>query len=202
MAGLPKKYFKMFPGNLKRAWAKYKADKGGGSSTPATTHKKKKKSGGHSGHHHKGGNMAKKKSAGGQFGGSPVKVLMFAGLAAGGGVATSYAVNKTPKVKDLSAGMKSGLQIAAGLAGMFFLKNKWLKGLSAGAVVAGTMGGVKAVLKVDPLAGPGGPKLPPGEMNRLTNGRMGVPANVRMGVPANVTMRGARSSGWGSQGWG
>jgi len=135
----------------------------------------------------------------------PGKVLMMAGTAAAGGVATSFALNKTPKVKDLSAGMKSGLQIAAGLAGLWFLKPKWAKGLSAGSVIAGVMGGAKAVLKLEPLAGPGAgtPTLSADAMRRLTNGRMGVPAgNVRMGTPANVRMKGSSSSGWGSGGWG
>jgi len=199
MAGLPKKYFKMFPGNLKRAWAKFKSDRGGSSGSAAPAKKKAKKSGGHSGTTNKGGKMAKSKAKA-AFGSKPVQLVIFAGQAAAGGVATSFALNKTPKVKDISAGMKAGAQVALGLAGLFFLKPRWTKGFSAGSVIAGVFGGTKALLKLDPLAGPGA--LPRSEMNRLTNGRMGIPAEVRMGIPAKVRMGNSGGSGWGRGGWG
>lgn len=135
----------------------------------------------------------------------PGKVIMAAGVAAAGGIATSYALNHIPKVKDMSQTVKSGAQVAAGIAAILFGKKKWIKGLGAGAIIAGVFGVSKAVLKLDPMAGPGAGNstLPPDVMRRLINqGRMGIPANVRMGLPASVRMNGpissrSRSSGWG-----
>lgn len=137
----------------------------------------------------------------------PGKVLMMAGTAAAGGVATSFAINKLPKVRDLSPGIKSAIQGGAGLAAVFLGRKKWIKGLGAGAVIAAVFGLTKSALKLDPLAGPGAgqPTLSPEQMRRITGGGMAVPAsNVRMNVPAAVSMRGGRPpiSGWGSGGWG
>lgn len=139
------------------------------------------------------------------MGSKPVQVLMMAGTAAAGGVATSFIVNKTPKIKDMSQGTKSMIQGGLGLAAIFLGKKKWMKSLGAGSVIASVFGLSKALLKLDPLAGPsaGRPTLSPSQMNRLIrNGSMGLPANVRMGVPANVRMGNSsvvppRSGGWG-----
>lgn len=227
MAGLPKKYFKMFPGNLKKGWAAFRAERG----TP-----KKKKSGGKK--HvakkkthavttakHGGGKMAKAKKkiksaakgAARRFkaaaGTRPGQVLIMAGTAAAGGVATSFAVNNIPKVKELSAMNKSLIQGGLGLAAvMFGGKRKWVKGLGAGSVIAAVFGLSKSVLNLNPLAGPGAgaPTLSPSQMARITG--MSVPANVRMNVPANVRMNAPRNdvrmrgnapvSGWNQGGWG
>jgi len=138
----------------------------------------------------------------------PGKVLMMAGTAAAGGVATSFAINKLPKVRDLSPGVKSAIQGGVGLAAVFLGRKKWIKGLGAGAAIAAVFGLTKSILKLDPLAGPGAgtPTLSPSQMARLTNGGMAVPVNqVRMNIPAAVSMRGGNRSpigGWGSGGWG
>lgn len=127
----------------------------------------------------------------------PGKVLVAAGMAAAGGVATSYAINHIPKVKDFSQNVKSGVQLAAGVAAIMFGKKRWIKSLGAGAVVAGVFSVVKSVSGINPLAGPsaGMPTLPPSQFRKLVN--MGAPANsVRMGDPARVVMRG-NSKGFG-----
>jgi hypothetical protein len=229
MAGLPKKYFKMFPGNLKKGWAAFRAERG----TP-----KKKKSGAKKKHvhhakkkthavttaKHGGGKMAKKKKsvshkvrrAGRRFaaaaGTRPGQVLIMAGTAAAGGVATSFAINNIPKVKELSAMNKSLIQGGLGIAAVLFGgKRKWVKGLGAGSVIAAVFGLSKSVLNLNPLAGPGAgsPTLSPSQMARITgmnapaNVRMNLPASVRMNTPANVRMRGnAPVSGWTQGGWG
>jgi hypothetical protein len=135
----------------------------------------------------------------------PGKVIGMAGMAAAGGAATSFIINKVPKVRDMSQGTKSAIQGAAGLAAIFLGKKKWIKGLGAGAVIAAAFGGVKAVLKLDPLAGPGAgrPTLSPSQMRRITGGGMNVPASVSMGVPSSVRMRGGSEGfGGGASGWG
>lgn len=124
----------------------------------------------------------------------PGKVLLAAGMAAAGGVVTSYAINNIPKVKDLSQNVKSGAQLAVGVAAIFFGRKKWIKSLGAGAVVAGVFGAVKSLSGINPLAGPsaGGQTLPAWQMQRLLNGRsMSAPvSSIRMSAPANVSMRG------------
>jgi len=213
MAGLPKAYFKRFPGNLKKAWAAYRAEKGGKKkAAPAKKHHAKKASG-KPARKQGGHKMAKAKKAAKRAGHAlragmetrPGKVLMAAGTAAAGGVATSFVINKTPKIKDLSQGMKSALQGGAGLAAIVLGRKKWIKGMGAGAVIAAVFGLTKAVLKIDPLAGPsaGTPTLSPSQMRQLTGGQMNVPASVRMNVPARVSMGGrAPIGGWSSGGWG
>lgn len=210
MAGLPKKYFKMFPGNLKRAWARYKADKGGGAkkAAPAPAKRKPGKPARKSG----GAKMAKAKKAAKRavskiragMDTRPGKVLTMAGTAAAGGVGTSLIINNTPKVKDMSQTTKSLIQGGAGLAAIFLGRKRWIKGLGAGAVIAGVFGLTKSVVKLNPLAGPGAgtPTLSPEQMRRLTGGGMNVPAAVRMNVPASVRMRGNGSGNWNAGGWG
>jgi histidinol dehydrogenase len=207
MAGLPKKYFKMFPGKLKQAWAKYKADKRGGAKAQVVHHAKKKsgKPAGKRG----GAKMAKTRKAVKRVAHKvragletrPGKVLMMAGTAAAGGMATSFAINNIPKVKDMSQMSKAMIQGGAGLAAIVLGKKKWMKGLGSGAVIAAVFGISKSVLKLDPLAGPGAgaPTLSPAQLRRITG--MGVPAAVTMNVPANVSMRG-NAPAWGSNGWG
>lgn len=208
---LPKKYFKMYPGNLKAAWAAFRETERGGSKPVKLAKKTGKPARKHGGSKMAKAKKAAKKAAHKVRAGMetrPGKMLMAAGTMAAGGVATSFAVNKIPKVKDLSQTMKSGIQTGAGLAAVFLGKKRWIKGLGAGAFVAGIFGLTKSVLKLDPLAGPGAgaPTLAPSQMARLTRGEMNVPAAVRMNVPARVSMRGnppiggSRSGGWGS-GW-
>lgn len=138
----------------------------------------------------------------------PGKIVRFGLEATGGAVVTSLAVNKMPVIREQSQGIKSGAQGATGLAMVFLGPKRWpiVKRAGAGAIIAAIMGGVKAVLKVDPLAGPpspGGRTLSNEAMRRITGGRVGMgrPANVTMGRPANVTMNGSGSGGW-NPGWG
>lgn len=222
MAGLPKKYFKMFPGNLKKGWAAFRAERG---VPKKKTGKKKKTHATASVAKHGGGKMAKAKKkihhaakgAARRFkaaaGTRPGQVLIMAGTAAAGGVATSFAINNIPKVKELSAMNKSLIQGGLGVAAiMFGGKRKWVKGLGAGSVIAAVFGLSKSVLNLNPLAGPGAgsPTLSPSQMARLTG--MNVPANVRMNLPARVQMNAPRNdvrmrgnapvSGWSQGGWG
>lgn len=225
MAGLPKSYFKRFPGNMKAAWKAFKKERGQGGSAPKH-HKraKAKKNRAPTRHPNTEVVMAKKKGrkraavkhAARRVGHKvraaaetrPGKLLIMAGTAAASGVATSYAINHIPKVKDMDATVKSGIQGALGLAAIFLGKKKWIKSVGAGAVIAGVMGLTKSVLKLDPLAGPGAGKmtLPPDVLAKLIrNGSMSMPASVSMhrpasvamNRPASVAMRGRGSSGWG-----
>lgn len=136
----------------------------------------------------------------------PGKIIMHAGIMGATGVATSLVVNNVPKVKDLSAPWKGGIQATAGILAVFFGKKRWMKSAGAGAIVASVFSLARSIGKVDPLAGPGAgrPTLPPEVMQRLIRqGSMSMPApvsmnrpaNVTMNRPANVTMRGG--SGWG-----
>ncbi len=231
MAGLPKAYFKRFPGKLKQAWAAYRKEKGGGASKKKAAHKKRRrartvKASGVPARKHKHGGvkMAKRRRksrtvkhkvrragrrASVAMATKPIQMLTMAATAAAGGVATSFIVNKTPKIKEMSQGTKSAIQGGLGLAAIFFGKKKWIKSLGAGSVIASVFGLSKAILKLDPLAGPGSgrPTLSPSQVQRLIRtGSMGVPANVRapgMGLPASVRMGGnssvipSRSGGWG-----
>jgi len=227
VAGLPKKYFKMFPGNLKKGWAEYRKDRGAGGSGAKRKKSRgkkrtraravKRKSAGlpatTANHKHGGRKMSKRRKAvrhvarriKAGMGTKPGQVVMAAGMAAAGGVATSLVINNVPKVKDMGALAKSGMQGAAGLAAIFFGRKRWMKSLGSGAVIAAVFGASKELLKLNPLAGPsaGSPTLPRAELQRLIANGMGLPANVRMNRPAQVSMNGGRSyggSGW-SSGW-
>lgn len=107
----------------------------------------------------------------------PGKVVAMAVTAAAGGVVSSFIVNKTPVVKDQGRATKALLQGGLGLTAILFARNRHVKSLGAGAVIAAAMGAAKEFLKVEPLAGPsaGGNTLTPSEMARLTNGQMGIP---------------------------
>jgi len=223
MNGLPKKFAKL---GFKKGWALFRKSRGRASAPgkpkKVRRHKRAKKTGTPARNPSNGGVvMAKKRGRkraavkraahrvarriGAGMDTKPGKVLMAAGVAAAGGIATSYALNHIPKVKDMSQTVKSGAQVAAGIAAILFGKKKWIKGLGAGAVIAGVFGVSKSVLKLDPMAGPGAglSKLPPEVMKRLINsGKMGIPASIRMGLPASIRMGGplstpVRSSGWG-----
>jgi len=224
MAGLPKKYFKQFPGQLKKAWKAYKADGGGAkvkktkapkkakkkapTRAKKTYHKQTAKTAKRKVHkmakkHHKK-THSKKARGTGQSGFAPMQVITAAGMAAAGGVATSFAINKTPMVKDLSANLKAGIQGAAGVAAILFLRKRWMKSLGAGAVIAAVFSASKSILKLDPLAGPGAgaPTLTADQMRRLLGGQMNMPSNVRMNVPAPVRMRGGPVMPFAPGGWG
>ena len=160
MAGLPKAYFKRYPGNLKRAWAAYRSEHGGGKKTRAKRlkrHHAAKKSG-KPARKHGGVKMATKKRKGTRraavkhgvrrarrrvgvaLASRPAQILMGAGVATAGALGTSFAINNIPKVMDYKPGTKSAIQVGIGLAAIFFVRHKAVKALGAGAVVAGVMG--------------------------------------------------------------
>jgi hypothetical protein len=237
MAGLPKKYWKLHPGNLKKAWAAFRAEKGTKKSAPkkrkvakkrtykkttkreplimakAKRHSKARRVARRVVHHSRRAGRGIKSA----MGTKPGQVVLMATTAAAGGVATSFAINNIPKVRDMSPMTKSLVQGGLGVAAiMFGGKRKWVKGLGAGAVIASIFGLSKSVLKLDPLAGPssGSPTLSPAAMQKLlSGGRMSSPVrNVSMNRPAAVTMNRPASGvtmnesfpipGWNSGRWG
>lgn len=149
----------------------------------------------------------------------PGQVVVAAGTAAAGGVASSLIVNYTPVLKDQGKLTKALLQGGLGMLGIFFLKNRFAKALGAGAVIASGFTLTKELLKVNPLAGPGDKAtLTPDQMRSLVNGqarlnspvsdmRLGAPVrDVRMNVPADVRMgynpmTSSIDGGWGKSGW-
>lgn len=210
MIKLPKAIIKKF-GITKRAWAEFRKQKGGGNAArPAKKRRASAKKIRVSGESKEGDTkMAKRRKksvkgrarrvsrrVGAAMATKPGKVLAMAGMAAAGGVASSFVVNRTPIVKDQGRGMKAAIQGAAGLAAILFVKNRHVKGLGAGAVIAAAMGLTREFLKLEPLAGPsaGSRTLSPSEMQRLTNGQMNIPMGEKMGVP----LSGFARSGFGS----
>lgn len=116
----------------------------------------------------------------------PGKVVTMAVVATGGAVASSFVVNKTPLLKDQNRTVKALLQGGLGLAAIFFVRNRHVKALGAGAVIAAAMGAAKELLKVEPLAGPGGRRtLTPSEMARITGG-MNMPLPGGMNAPMST----------------
>lgn len=206
MAGLPKRFAKM---GFKKGWAAFRAGGGARKKAKAKKHtrharpkrarkaaKKTRKPTGE--HQEKGVQMAKRrrKSVRGRARRAvrrvragmetrPGKVVTMALSAAAGGILTSLAVNNAPVIKDQSSMVKSGAQGALGLAAIMFVRNKHVKSLGAGAIIAGVMGLAKSMLKVEPLAGPSAGRrvLSPSEMSRITGGQMNIPLPGRMGVP-------------------
>jgi len=201
---LPKKYFKMFPGNLKRAWAKYRADlKARGSA------KKKKVS--NSG----GSQMATRRRRAKRVVRrassraatrvryrtrelKPAQMLVAALIAAGGGLGSTLVVNNTPVVKGLDPKLKSLSQIAAGVLALYMLpiKHKVVKAAGAGAVTAGVFGLVQKLSNMDVLAGESA-ELTNEEIQALMSaGYLSGPAQMAgprdmMGVGENPSFMGA-----------
>jgi len=133
----------------------------------------------------------------------PGKVVVAAFEAAAGAVGTSLIVNKTPVIRDQGRMVKSGAQGAVGLAAIMFVRNKHVKALGAGAVIAAAMGLVRELFKVEPMAGPsaGSRTLTPSEMARLTSGQMNLPLNAdgRMSMPLSNA---SSNAGFGRAGFG
>jgi len=119
----------------------------------------------------------------------PGKVVVFAGEVGAGAVVSSLAVNRIPVIRDQGRMVKIGAQVGLGLAGLFLSRNKHVKALSAGSLVAAVMGGAREVLKLEPLAGPGpgSRTLTPAEMRSVTAGQLGKPVNYpgQLGKPVN-----------------
>jgi len=133
----------------------------------------------------------------------PGKVVMAALEATGGAVVTSMVVNKVPVIRDQGRTVKSLVQGGTGLAAIMFVRNRHVKALGAGAVIAAIMGLVKETLKLEPLAGPsaGSRTLTPSEMAAITSGQMGIPfpSNGQMGVPMSQA---SSNAGFGRVGFG
>lgn len=130
----------------------------------------------------------------------PGKVATMAVVATAGAVGSSFIVNKTPVIKDQGRTVKALLQGGVGLAAIFFVRNRHIKALGAGAVIAGVMGAAKELLKVEPLAGPGGRRvLSPSEMQRITGG-MSMPLPGGMNAPLSTapSNAGFNRGGFGS----
>lgn len=111
------------------------------------------------------------------------KVIVGAAEVAAGAAASALLVNKGPMIKDASPVVKSGAQIVLGILAIRFFRNPHLKTVGAGAVVSAVMGLAKNVLKVEPLAGPGGGNLSPADLRALSQG-LGIPIE-NMGIPLN-----------------
>lgn len=209
MAGLPKKFAKM---GFKKGWPAFRATKGGRKKAKAKKHtrharpkraKARKRIRKATGEPQKEGvKMARRRKRGGFRGRArrvvrrarvgmetrPGKVVMSALEATGGAILSSLIVNQSPVIKDQATTVKSAVQGGIGLAAIMFVRNRHVKSLGAGAVVAALMGIAKDMLKVNPLAGPsaGSPRLSPSEMARLQSGQMGLPLRDRMGVPLST----------------
>lgn len=212
---LTRALIKKHKGDLKAAWADLRRGK---ATRKAVVKSKPAESG-------KGPKMAKRKKAKAAVkraghavkravNTKPGQMLVAAAMAAGGGVASSFILNKTPMLKDLNKGAKAGAQIAIGIAGAYLFKNKFLKAASAGAVIAGVFSGVKAFTGLEPLAGDSGKKLSPFELLNLTkqlNGGMSRPVNYggpSLSRPVNYTgamsrpsMPSLNTGSWGPTGW-
>jgi hypothetical protein len=112
--------------------------------------------------------------------GKPMAMVTMAATAAAGGVVSQMVMDKTPGIKTQSAGVKTMIQGGIGLAAIFFSRNRHIKSLGAGAVIAAAMSAAKSV-----MAGPsaGSRRLTPTEMARITGGQMNIPLPGTMGVP-------------------
>jgi hypothetical protein len=228
MAGLPKSIIKKY-GMTKKAWAVFRG-KGGGKKAAKRRRAKPKK---HTARarpkrarakrtrtpagetQHGGKKMAKRRKGirrrarrafrrvSVAMESRPGKVLTMAVMAAAGGVGTSVIVNNAPVLKDQGKTVKSAIQGGLGLAAILFVKNRQVKSLGAGAVIAGVMGLAKDLFKVEPLAGPsaGSVTLTPSEMAQITRGQtMAIPLpSGRMGVPMSTA---PANAGWGKGGFG
>lgn len=132
----------------------------------------------------------------------PGKVITMAVTAAAGGIASSLIVNKAPVIKDQGRTVKALLQGGLGMAAVMFVRNRHVKSLGAGAVIAAVMGAAKELFKMEPLAGPsaGSRTLSPSEMMRLTGGQMNIPLPGGMNAPLGnaTTNAGFNRTGFGS----
>lgn len=132
----------------------------------------------------------------------PGKFLAYGAEAAAGAVVSSLAVNKLPIIRDQSRGLKVAAQGGLGLLAVMFVRNRHVKSLGAGAVIASIMGAVREFVKVEPLAGPsaGSRTLTAEEMRQITSGQMNMPLpGQQMGVPLGSA---PRNAGFGRAGFG
>lgn len=124
------------------------------------------------------------------MGGTTGKILITSGEVAAGAVVSSMVVNRGPIIKDQGKMVKSGVQAVMGILAIRFFRNPHLKAVGAGAVVSAVMGLAKDILKVEPLAGPGGSRsLSPGDLAALSRG-LGIPIE-QMGIPLQNGMSGS-----------
>jgi len=204
MVKLPKSIIAKY-GITKKAWQVFRGKKGKSKPKKHTAHARPKRRKAHkktrvpTGEHQERGEkqMAKKRRKGFRsrarrvgrrirqgVSTRPGQLMMMAVEAAAGGVVTSMVANKAPIIKDQSKMIKAVAQSALGFAAITFIRNRHVKSLGAGAVIAGVMSLAQDLFKVSPLAGPsaGSRTLRPSEMARLTNGSMGMPL-PGMGAP-------------------
>lgn len=213
---LPKAYFKKYPGNLKKAWAAYKADHGGKKSTQ--TKQSTKSAGGNEMATHKkksGGVKHHAKKAYGFAKANPLQLLTSTAMAVAGGVASAMLINRLPMLKDSKPMTKGAIQIGTGMLLLFVLKNRIAQALGGGAIVAGGFSLAKGA-GFDGLAGSGGRSLTQAEMlqlgQNLANRSLGRPVNYvgQLGRPVNYSgslgsrvMPGLNTMpGWNQNGWG
>lgn len=126
------------------------------------------------------------------MGSKPGQVVMMAAEATLGGVLTSMAIGKFAPT-TMTPTMKAGIQAGLGIAAVAFVRNKHVKSLGAGAVIAAMMSVAQNVFKVSPLAGPTTSRtLSPSELQRLVSGGMGLPLNLPLssGVPSGAGFKG------------
>lgn len=201
MAGLPKSIIKKY-GVSKKAWDVFRGTRSRKKKTAPKarkrrvhhvvaqvmekvemkkTHKKRRVAMPKKKHHSRRGKLKA------VIGSRPGQIVAMAATAAAGGVATSFVVNKAPVIRDQSRLVKSAVQGGLGIIAIMFMRNKMVKSLGAGAVIAAAMGAAQEILKVQALAGPtaGGRTLTPSEMARITGG-MGMPLPGTMAVPMST----------------
>ncbi len=126
------------------------------------------------------------------MGSKPGTVIMLAAEATVGGIITSMAINKMAPT-TMTPTMKAGIQAGLGIAAVAFVRNKHVKSLGAGAVIAAMMSVAQNVFKVSPLAGPTTARtLSPSELRSLVGGSMGLPLNLPLagGVPSGAGFKG------------
>ncbi len=191
---LPKKYFKLYPGNLKGAWAAYRKDlaarKSGKKVAARKTVRKKV-----------GTKMATRKKTVRKATRAvatrvryrtrqlkPVEMLIRALIGAFGGIGSSWAVNNSPFIKDLDPMVKSGVQLASGLGLLYFLPKKFemFKYVGTGSFIAGVYGGAQKITGMPVLAG--NSSLSNEEIQALLgSGYMNGPADMaRLNGPAKM----------------
>ena len=195
--GIMKKYMKLAKGNFKKAWKLQKAAKKGGATKKATkkktTKKKttKKKTG--------GSKMAKAKSTMKKAAQAirykfrnkklePVDLLIRTLIGAGGGMTTSFIINKTPMVKNWNPFIKSFVQMGLGVGSVLLMPKKWdlPRYLGVGSFTAGTYGLVRKITKQEVLAGDA--DLTEAEVQALLSaGFLNGPQTMALNGPAKMT---------------
>ena len=124
---------------------------------------------------------------------TPVELMIFSLIAAGGGIISSMIVNFVPFIKDMKPIMKSLSQMGVGVAGIVFIPKKadFLKPFFGGAGIAGTFGLIQKLSagRFQVLAGDSGRTLSDQEIAALISGgyiEMQGPAGIGLNGPAEM----------------